>query len=105
MAAHTPGPWLAAASASSVVGWPIVQPGTGRLICNINYVQRTAIDPNVAGDRAFNAESKANSRLIAAAPELLDALQQVMTEWREGYGLRCEDQVRAAIAKATGQSE
>jgi hypothetical protein len=39
--------------------------------------------------------------LIAAAPELLEALQAVMAEWREGYGLGCEKQVRAAIAKGT----
>jgi len=46
---------------------------------------------------------EANARLIAAAPDLLAALEAVMDEWREGYGLRCEKQVRAAIAKATGQ--
>lgn len=72
---YTPGPWLAAARPSSVVGWPIVQPGTGRSICSVTYVQHSKIDPPVPGDSAFNRESAANARLIAAAPELLEALQ------------------------------
>jgi hypothetical protein len=45
-----------------------------------------------------------NARLIAAAPELLAALKAVRAEWREGYGLNCVEQVRAAIAKAEGES-
>ena len=48
------------------------------------------------------AELEANARLIAAAPELLGALHSVMAEWRDGYGLNCLEQVRAAIAKAEG---
>ena len=45
----------------------------------------------------------ANARLIAAAPEMLEALKAIMKEYREGYGLRCVEQIRAAIAKATGE--
>lgn len=44
------------------------------------------------------------ARMIEAAPDMLAALQAVMAEWREGYGLRCEQQVRAAIATAEGRS-
>ena len=47
----------------------------------------------------------ANARLIAAAPELLEALQAVMTEHEDGYGLKCVEQVKAAIAKATGEQK
>lgn len=52
-----------------------------------------------------NAQAKANARLIAAAPELLDALQMVrdyvvrMKGWGHGYQLA----VDAAIAKASGE--
>jgi hypothetical protein len=57
-----------------------------------------------------SAESDANARLIAAAPDLLAALQAIM-EWagtEEGYqALPFEPpwnpQVQAAIARATGE--
>ena len=118
---HTPGPWLAAAKPSSIVGWPIVQPATGRLICNINYVQRTVIDPEVAGDRAFNRESEANARLIAAAPDLLDALHLMTSAFKafrmkpvgapgsavrdeQDQQIAAENAARAAIAAATGSA-
>ena len=42
-------------------------------------------------------------RLIAAAPKMLAALEAVMAEWRDGYGLRCKKQVCTAIAEATGE--
>lgn len=78
MTEPTQGPWLAAAKPSSIVGWPIVAPKAGgRLICNVNYVQKSDIDPGVPGDRAFNDESRANARLIAAAWEMLEALKDV----------------------------
>lgn len=35
--------------------------------------------------------------------DMLAALQAVVGEWREGYGLKCAEQVRAAIAKAEGR--
>lgn len=127
-AKHTPGPWMAAARHSSVVGWPIFQPATGRLICNINYVQRTAIDPSVTGDQSFNLESRANALLIAAAPDLLacqtmgqslntpDFLDWVADRIVGVYGespntdfvLSLRDRAaahRAAVAKATGSTE
>jgi len=43
--------------------------------------------------------NEADARLIAAAPEMYEALKAVMDEWREGYGLNCVEQVRAALAK------
>jgi len=45
----------------------------------------------------------ADARLVAAAPDLLAALQAVIAEHEDGYGLRCADQVRAAYKKATGE--
>jgi hypothetical protein len=108
LAQHTPGPWLAAAKPSSVVGWPIVQQGVGRSICNVTYVQHSKIDPAVPGDRAFNAESEANARLIAAAPDLLATLQTLMGLSQAANGISEKNFVAAyqaaedAIAKATG---
>lgn len=50
-------------------------------------------------------DCNANARLIAAAPDLLAALKAVMDEWREGYGLSCVKEVRAAISKAEDHTE
>ena len=52
-----------------------------------------------------NIDTEANARLIAAAPELLEALKAVLDNpYREGTASheRVKDIARAAIAKATG---
>jgi hypothetical protein len=47
----------------------------------------------------------ANARMIAAAPELLEALQRFLKAWEDDSdGAGAAKQARAAIAKATGQS-
>lgn len=59
MSAHTPGPWVVADDSEPRT---IIQCRAGGLICD------TAIQETVA-------ESRANNRLLAAAPELLEALR------------------------------
>ena len=51
-------------------------------------------------------DADANARLIAAAPDLLDALNRVMQEWneRKHLTLATRQAIDAAIAKAEGQS-
>lgn len=53
---------------------------------------------------------EANARLIAAAPDLLDALERCLnfianTESEMGVTLECGDKARAAIAKAKGKDD
>lgn len=99
----TPGPWIAASKPSSVCGWPVVS-SAGRLICEVNYIQHTQIDTPVSGDRVFNAESKANARLIAAAPEMLEALKLFVAEWDDG-NLRVSAGLAEAITRAIDKAE
>lgn len=109
MSGHTPGPWLAADAISSCVGLPVVKSGEGggRLICNVNH----AHDPmhgKVAGDDAFNREALSNARLIAAAPDMLDALEQALLhievdESTHGRPFAAGNVIRAAIARAEGR--
>jgi hypothetical protein len=53
-------------------------------------------------------EILANARLIAAAPDLLEALKALLFNATHGNGLeahyRAQDDARAAIAKAEGKS-
>ncbi len=104
----TPGPWMAAAGPSSIVGWPVVADG-GRLICTIatppNNLQR--IGKEAAGYEAFLNECGANALLIAAAPDMLIALKAFVYANREmqDYQLTEEEAsarslALAAIAKA-----
>lgn len=65
------------------------------------------------GGIPFSAEDKANISLIAAAPDLLEALQDMLSGWKyireqhgDLYGIgwdRAQDKATAAISKALGE--
>jgi len=70
----------------------------------------TSVFDNVFGpDCPPQAEATANARLIAAAPDLLDALRWLLAFWRPGSDHDTDEvrlavaAARAAIAKATGK--
>ena len=92
-AKHTPGPWVVRTIDQSLA---TVETQDGEyIICAAAQLR---------GDdwKTEHAERKANARLIAAAPELLEALQFVMTASGEQLSTAFE-QAQAAIAKATGE--
>lgn len=101
---HTAGPWMAAASPSSIVGWPVIAAG-GRLICTIatppNNLER--IGKEAAGYKAFLDECGANARLIAAAPDMLAALKAMVLNDTHTYR-DCHKAALAAISKAEAAS-
>ena len=85
MSKHTPGPWIA------------------------DGAQIFTSDTNVAQANGYRIDREtvaANARLIAAAPELLEALQKIAgntyDEWTNGAD--AARIARAAIAKATGEN-
>jgi hypothetical protein len=80
---HTPGTWHSNVTAI----W------SGEKIIAVAYGD----DPDCKPD----GRMKANARLIAAAPDLLNALT-VLADVAERKGIPC-DAARAAIAKATGE--
>lgn len=91
MTKHTPGPWHHVMDGFRIT---IGNKKTGRTTTPHNYM--VAEIP----DNSFIAE--ANARLIAAAPELLEALEDILSS---GIGLsnRLDLKARAAIAKAKGE--
>jgi hypothetical protein len=106
---HTDGPWMAASKPSSVVGWPVVSQ-TGRSIASVTYVNHPAATEEYA---AFNAESLANARLIAAAPDLLSALNDLrlvlkLASIKFGFDLTdsaAMAKANSAISLATGGAD
>jgi hypothetical protein len=97
---HTPGPWYAEEADAAV---PVCSESDGRLVAYVDYTKV----------RTDAAEYAANARLIAAAPELLEALRvaaNLLTLYlpeEEIVGTafktkEARERIHAAIAKATG---
>ena len=89
---HTPGPWLYAQEGVDAFG--IVQPD-GHSIVHLVALQNSTSASHLP----------ANARLIAAAPDLLDALKDMLDNHEDactGYGEGAAEKARDAIAKATG---
>ena len=81
---HTPGPWEA---------MPMPQGSSGmRIFAGNQYLA-------FVGDTDHISPSEANAALIAAAPDMLDALEYWMDV---GDDHKAIDKARAAIAKARG---
>jgi hypothetical protein len=98
MSKHTPGPWAVDADAypifiySESETWPLIDELGNEEGCKGAFIANTG-------------DNKANARLIAAAPELLEALKDMLDGHEDactGYGEGAADKARAAIAKATG---
>jgi hypothetical protein len=98
MSKHTPGPWVAA----PYEGYgprTTVRQGCERTGMRIASTFETTSPRNIE-------RNEANARLIAAAPELLQALMAICDEGdaRQGYAsIEAYDIARTAIAKATGE--
>lgn len=100
---HTPGPWTVD-SGSVWTQRPAYEDGT-------QYARVAYMDRDCEYTRP--TERDANARLIAAAPELLEALQRILyaatapAGAANGEAAMCEhlkEAARAAIAKATGEA-
>jgi len=95
MSEHTPGPWAAEkVNERKIRQWSIRAQGAAPVI-SYELATLSGHDP---------VRDKANARLIAAAPELLAALQEIVAA-ADGEGWDQIDadfsKARAAIAKAT----
>ena len=92
---HTPGPWYVRTDGEQSCGFemdgPLVEvvSADGTVICCNERYYPTSLDPK-------------NAQLIAAAPDMLDALIEIVNKYGNGWG----GQIAAkAIAKATTPQE
>lgn len=83
-AKHTPGPWCVAIEDNT----PVIKNADGF------HITHTIDD---AGYESTGKTMFDNARLIAAAPELLEALEDLVNN---GIGTQAVNRARAAIAKA-----
>ena len=82
----TPGPWKAVEAPYNTAGWLWVQNGPGALLADVHQNANIPLEAR-----------NANARLMAAAPELLAALEYYATDTSINGEV-----ARAAIAKAMG---
>jgi hypothetical protein len=104
--AHTPGPWS--------VGEDNVGDGCNIRDANGNRVAHTATSRNHGTEKIDPAEAKANARLIAAAPDLLKALKELLDASEaspddlpaheyESIVADAHNRARAALSRAEGK--
>jgi len=93
----TPGPWTVTEKPNDPCCWT-------------HHVETAERDPNpvfegFAKSHIADVDGEANAKLIAAAPELLEALKQFVSHSKVGqiYGATLIDEAAAAIAKAEGR--
>ncbi len=102
MSTHTPGPWIVSIGPPEHVKHTprktrvIPDPTTG-YDCIIATAEYGMYGPRQVG------QAEANTRLIAAAPELLEALR-LCIEALEFIPCRARNEAQAAIAKAEGRT-
>jgi len=122
MSGHTPGPWFACCDDENAYSHFVFQSESEACICSMD-----SNDPDDPRDKYEKlepvvtvAERQANARLIAAAPDLLEALKASYAVTKDALddlrGLGAEDSIlairlanserviRSAIAKAEGKS-
>ncbi len=93
-AKHTPGPW-------TVETW---NDGQARIWANGQMIAK--VIPYNDDKKPLTENEQANARLIAAAPQLLEAAWLALEKLETaGEYPRLREELRAAIASATGESE
>lgn len=105
-AKHTPGPWRLDNSAMPGDGWGARDDESSIEIARIRHDTFDALEVYGRRVRDDYAEHRANARLIAAAPELLEALEDLfrfhVSGGHEGNPDEVERKVSTAISLARG---
>lgn len=108
-AKHAPGPWIAKQSIRRI-DCPLWTVHADKSVASVysSLSTATAQVASIAVRSYKHDECKANALLIAAAPELLDALEELANDCMQDHGVPCVPDkarvmnARAAIAKAKG---
>lgn len=103
---HTPAPWRVSSESPR-----IIQKDYRAIGSDAGFLIASTMGHDNSGFYASEQEADANARLIAAAPELLEALEactkamaSVLPDFNP-YDQAAYDKARAAIAKAKGEEQ
>lgn len=96
-AKHTPGPWLLIDATDDEIAITT----DARMADDIVPI----VEVQIGWDEPLESEQRANARLIAAAPDLLEACQGLLDALPSATTHPAIKAARAAIAKATGDAE
>lgn len=103
---HTPAPWRVSSESPR-----IIQKDYRAIGSDAGFLIASTMGHDNSGFYASEQEADANARLIAAAPELLEALEMctkamasVLPDFNP-YDQAAYDKARAAIAKAKGEEQ
>ena len=98
-AKHTPGPWTAQNDGRDIISIQHSNNDPGAISMTL---------AKVTARMTWRSQAEANARLIAAAPDLLDALRNISELYDSDEGCRSLPEyiaARAAIARATGEEK
>ena len=104
MSGHTPGPWGVEDPMDHCL---TIVANPSDPVCDWKWVA-TVDWPDEDNQLLTSSEQKANARLIAAAPELLEALQEIhdyVWKVRDPSPSTVMDVASRAIAKSTGEAQ
>lgn len=101
---HTPGPWFSSALLTADDGWTFCSVGPFEVTGDADHVEDT-----IAEVSGINHDALSNARLIAASPDMLDALKHahaLLADARAHYNPEhcplCKS-IEQAILKAEGR--
>ena len=90
----TPGPWRVSEKRGDLIDIRHNSNGIGAISLNLAHV---------VARQSWLKEAEANAKLIAAAPELLEALQFIINDCSRMIPKCAEEKAMAAINKALGE--
>lgn len=110
---HTPGPWEIIGDDEVCEGVPCIDISAGEMGTSEHRpVANVCCTLDEDGDFVIVDEDRANAHLIASAPDLLEALEEVLPAFRaylreagDAHDWAISDRAAEAIARAQGKKE
>ena len=108
MSAFTPGPWRTDDAPNEQDDYCVWAPD-GAFLANVGNGEKSVAGearPHGGDCIAFDVTTRANAKLLAAAPDLYAALAEALQDgFKHKLSIPVKERMRAALAKAEGKRE